>query len=69
MKDEDFKLLGGFIYDRRMDGRTDICECQNSIKFNMLGVFWNPKDEQISKLSLELHLEQNLKEILWVLHC
>ena len=25
---------------------------QNSINFNMLGVFWNPQDEQISKLSL-----------------
>ena len=41
---------------------------QNSINFNMLGVFWNPQDEQISKLSLDLHLEQNLKEILMVLH-
>ena len=37
---------------------------QNSINFNMLGVFWNPQDEQISKLSLNLYLEQNLKEIL-----
>ena len=37
---------------------------QNSINFNMLGVFWNPQDEQISKLSLDLHLKQHLKEIL-----
>ena len=39
---------------------------QNSINFNMLGVFWNPQDEQISKLSLNLnlYLEQHLKEIL-----
>ena len=29
---------------------------QNSINFNMLGVFWNPQDKQISKLSLYLHL-------------
>ena len=28
---------------------------QNSINFNMLGVFWNPQDEQISKLYLYLH--------------
>ena len=41
---------------------------QNSINFNMMGVFWNPQDEQISKLSLDLHLQQNLKEILRVLH-
>ena len=39
---------------------------QNSINFNMLGVFWNPQDEQISKLSLNLPLEQDLKEILSV---
>ena len=37
---------------------------QNSINFNMLGVFWNPQDKQISKLSLDLYLEQHLKEIL-----
>ena len=37
---------------------------QNSINFNMLGVFWNPQDEQISKLSLDLYLEQHLKDIL-----
>ena len=37
---------------------------QNSINFNMLGVFWNLQDEQISKLSLNLYLEQHLKEIL-----
>ena len=40
---------------------------QNSINFNMLGVFWNPQDEQFSKLSLDLHFEQHLKEILRVL--
>ena len=39
---------------------------QNSINLNMLGVFWNPQDEQISKLSLNLPLEQDLKEILSV---
>ena len=37
---------------------------QNSINFNMLGVFWNPQDEQISKLSLDLYSEQHLNEIL-----
>ena len=37
---------------------------QNSINFNMLGVFWNPQDEQITKLSLDLYLEQHLNEIL-----
>ena len=37
---------------------------QNSINFNMLGGFWNPQDEQISKLSLDLYFEQHLKEIL-----
>ena len=30
----------------------------------MLGVFWNPQDEQISKLSLDMYSEQHLKEIL-----
>ena len=40
---------------------------QNSINFNMLGVFWNPQDEQFPKLSLDLNLEQHLKEILRVL--
>ena len=39
---------------------------QNSINFNMLGVFWNPQDEQFLKLSLDLHFEQYLKEILRV---
>ena len=29
----------------------------------------HPQDEQISKLSLDLHLEQDFKEILRVLHC
>ena len=37
---------------------------QNSINFNMLGVSWNPQDKQISKLSLDLYLEQHLKKIL-----
>ena len=37
---------------------------QNSINLKMLEVFWNPQDEQISKLSLDLHLEQHLNEIL-----
>ena len=27
MKDDDFKLLRGFA-DRRMNGRTDICDCR-----------------------------------------
>ena len=39
---------------------------QNSINLNMLGVFWNPQDEQFLKLSLDLHFDQYLKEILWV---
>ena len=30
----------------------------------MLGVFWNPQDKQFPKLSLDLHFEQHLKEIL-----
>ena len=29
-----------------------------------MGVFWNPQNKQISKLSLNLYLEQHLKEIL-----
>ena len=37
---------------------------QNSINFNMLGVFWNPQDKQI--LKLDLYLEQHLKDILMV---
>ena len=37
---------------------------QNSINFNMLGVFRNPQDKQFPKLSLDLNLEQHLKEIL-----
>ena len=37
---------------------------QNLINFNMLGMFWNPQDEQFPKLSLALHLKQHLKEIL-----
>ena len=42
---------------------------QNSINFNILGVFWNPQDKQNSKLSLELHLKQHLNVIFRVLHC
>ena len=70
MKNDDFKLLKGFalrLTDEQTNGRTDICDCrvafatENSINFNMLGVFWNPQDEQISKLSLDVHLEQYLK--------
>ena len=49
-----------FVFDLKYLG-------QNSINFNMLGVFWNPKDEQFPKLSLDLNLEQHLKEILRVL--
>ena len=33
-------------------------------KLDQLDFFWNPQDEQISKLSLELYLEKHLKEIL-----
>ena len=40
-----------------------------SSRVNMLGVFWNPQDEQFLKLSLELNLEHHLKEILRVLDC
>ena len=35
--------------------------------FDILGLFWNPQDEQFPKLSLDLNLEQHLKEILRVL--
>ena len=33
---------------------------QNLVNFNIQGVFWNPQDVQISKLSLDLKFEQDL---------
>ena len=33
---------------------------QNLVNFNIQGVFWNPQDAQISKLSLDLKFEQDL---------
>ena len=39
---------------------------QNLVNFNIQGVFWNPQDVQISKLSLDLKFEQDLQEILKV---
>ena len=36
---------------------------QKSINFNMLGVFWNPQEKQISKLSMDLHLEEFEEDI------
>ena len=33
---------------------------QNLVNFNIQGVFWNPQDVQISKLSLDLEFEQDL---------
>ena len=35
---------------------------QNFIKFNIQGVFWNPQDEQISKLILVIKFDQDLME-------
>ena len=35
---------------------------QNFIKFNIQGVFWNPQDEQISKLTLVIKFDQDLME-------
>ena len=35
---------------------------QNFIKFNIQGVFRNPQDEQIPKLSLEFQFDQDLIE-------
>ena len=32
---------------------------QNLVNFNFPGVFWNPQDVQISKLSLDLNFEQD----------
>ena len=58
---EIFRILS-FVFDLKYLS-------QNSINFNMLGVFWNPQDEQNPKLSLDLCFEQHLKEILRVLHC
>jgi len=36
---------------------------QNLVNFNIQGVFWNPQDVPISKLSLDLNFEQDSKEI------
>ena len=41
---------------------------QNSINFNMLGVFWNPQDEQFSKLSLLLICDKDSQEIHQIEH-
>ena len=57
---EFFRIIS-FVFDLKYLSQT-------LTNFNMLGVFWNPQDEQISKLSLDLNLEQHLKEILGVLH-
>ena len=35
---------------------------QNFIKFNIQGVFWNPQDEQTSKLTLVIKFDQDLME-------
>ena len=35
---------------------------KNFIKFNIQGVFWNPQDEQISKLTLVIKFDQDLME-------
>ena len=32
---------------------------QNLVNFNFQGVFWNPQDEQNSKLSLDLHFDKD----------
>ena len=37
---------------------------QNFIKFNIQGVFWNPQDEQISKLTFLFEFGEDLMEIL-----
>ena len=50
---EIFRMIG-FVFDLKYLS-------QNSINLNMLGVFWNPQDEQISKLSLDLLLDQHLR--------
>ena len=34
---------------------------QNLVNFNFQGVFWNPQDEQNSKLSLDLHFDKDKK--------
>ena len=36
---------------------------QSSINFNMLGVFWYLHNKQISKLSIDLHLEEFEEDI------
>ena len=33
---------------------------QNLVNFSIQGLFWNPQDVQISKLSLDLKFEQDL---------
>ena len=35
---------------------------QNFIKFNCQGMFWNPQDKQISKLTLVITFDQDLME-------
>ena len=35
---------------------------QNLVNFNVLGVFQNPQDVQIPKLSLDLHFHEDLQE-------
>ena len=35
---------------------------QNLVNFNIQGVFWNPQDEQISKLTLVIKFDQDLME-------
>ena len=46
---EFFRIMS-FVFDLK-------CLSQNSINLNMLGVFWNPQDEQFLRLSLDLHSE------------
>ena len=55
----EFSRIISFVFDLKYLS-------QNSINFNVLEVFWNPQDEQFPKLSLDLNLEQHLKEILRV---
>ena len=49
----EFSRIISFIFDLKYLN-------QNSINFTMLGVFWNYQDKQISKLGLDLHLEEHL---------
>ena len=55
----DFFRIISFVFDLKYLS-------QNLINLNMLGVFWNPQDEQILKVSLDLRLEQHLRQILRV---